>query len=91
MSHAISGLSSRVCHILLEEARVTENICKLDRTRRKTSEICLRALPSTFIPTRSPDDALKPQIWPISAKGSIHRARPKCLETPNLTHFTKSK
>ena len=28
------------------------------------------ALPSTFTPTRSPDNAQKPQIWPISAKGS---------------------
>ena len=42
---------------------------KLDITRRKASEICLRP-PSTFSPTRSPDNAQKPQIWQIAAKGS---------------------
>ena len=36
------------------------------RQRRKYAS----ALPSTFTSTRSPDNAQKPQIWPISAKGS---------------------
>ena len=38
----------------------------------------------------------KPQIWPISSQRvtimrKIHRARPKCLETQNFSHFVKSK
>ena len=69
------------------------NYTALDAKRRKYAS----ALPLTFTPTYSPDNAQKPQIWPISAKKmvaimrKIHRVRPKCLETPNFTRFTKSK
>ena len=42
------------------------NYTTLDAKRRKYAS----ALPSTFTTTRSPDNARKPQIWPISAKGS---------------------
>ena len=46
-----------------------ENEFQLDRTRRKASEICLR-YPSPSTPTRSPDNAKKPQIWLVSVKGA---------------------
>ena len=42
---------------------------KLDRTRPKASEICLRS-PFDIYSHSSPENAQKPQIWPVSVKGA---------------------
>ena len=58
------------CKIFVIMAYLDINL-QLDSTWRKASEICLRPPLHIYFHTwSSPDNAQKPQIWPISAKGS---------------------
>ena len=68
---------------------------KLDSTRRKASEICLRPPLHIYFHKFSRSCPETPNMTNFSQRVTImrkiHRARPKCLETPNFTRFTKSK
>ena len=63
----INALELRLpCTLTWYCTQLNSNYTALDAKRRKYAS----ALPSTFTSTSSPDNAQKPQIWPISAKGS---------------------
>ena len=72
------------CYLLVINTQQTCHIVST-RTRRKPSGKCLRSL-STFTPWCSPDNAWRPQIWPVllSQRGTIMRkingARPKSYQ-----------
>ena len=68
---------------------------QLDRTRRKASEICLRP-PRHLLSHILQIMPRNPKYDQFQGKGhhnkrKIHRVWPKCLETPNLNRFIKSK
>ena len=64
---------------------------KLDSTRRKASEICLRPPLDIYSHTFSRNPKYDQYQQKDHHNEKIHRAWPKCLETPNFTSFTKSK